>query len=648
MKYNSLAATMMICVSLSTLISAQTLPSQPSPPTKKQAVNAPANSATTPAATAIPSEPSLLAETRRIIAVSLLTSLANEAHDSQNLLLRAYIQARVAEALWSTDAEQARQLFRRAWDAAEAADQEVARKAEEASRKSTDSNPGLGTYVNSRNDVLRLAGVSDSKLADEFINKLGEAVERETGNTNPASSGGAGLSALSTAEARRLDIARQLAQNGDVQRASQFAAPVLNKVTEQTVHFLASLRLKDADAADSQYAALLRRSASDAASDANTVSLLSSYVFTPNFFVTVAANSDATSNQLGSLAPPAQFPSELRAMFFQTAAQILLRPLPPPDQDTTSSGRIGLYFTITRLLPLFERYAPNYVQDLRTQLIPLTTPASLERFDPNKSKLLNYGLNAKDTTAEESLETIDPSRITDSSERDSLYANAAHLAATKGDERARDLVERIGDTEQRKQVRSYIDVVLVTHAISQKDAEKVLRLISNGDLTRFQRAWALTEAARLVRQTDRPHALQLLDDAASEARRIADTDPERIRALLAVATQFHDLDLVRTWQVVEELVKSANKAERYTGGDGVINVRFSVKDNTTVKTVSTPTSSLSGIFSLLAKDDFNRAVFTAQNLNAQGPRAIGLISVARTALGERAKGSASKHSAGKK
>src|SRR5688572_12963003 len=76
-------------------------------------------------------EPNPLALQRRTIAISLLTSLADEARSYQDQTLRARVQARAADALWESDVEKARALFRRAWDAADTADKEAFRRYEE-------------------------------------------------------------------------------------------------------------------------------------------------------------------------------------------------------------------------------------------------------------------------------------------------------------------------------------------------------------------------------------------------------------------------------------------------------------------------------------------------------------------------------------
>ena len=51
---------------------------------------------------------------RRTVAISLITTLADEARSFKDQTRRARVQARAADVLWDSDAERARELFRRA------------------------------------------------------------------------------------------------------------------------------------------------------------------------------------------------------------------------------------------------------------------------------------------------------------------------------------------------------------------------------------------------------------------------------------------------------------------------------------------------------------------------------------------------------
>jgi hypothetical protein len=65
---------------------------------------------------------------QRTVAISLVSTLADEARSFKDQTRRARVQARAADVLWDTDRERARELFRRAWEAAEIVDAESAKK----------------------------------------------------------------------------------------------------------------------------------------------------------------------------------------------------------------------------------------------------------------------------------------------------------------------------------------------------------------------------------------------------------------------------------------------------------------------------------------------------------------------------------------
>ena len=303
---------------------------------------------------------------RRVQARSLLIALSTDARNFSDQTLRARSLARIADALWTVDAEQGRLLFRKAWEAAEGADQEADRKLqEEINQQKSKTGGGFAVALpaNIRREVLRLAARHDRTLGEEFLEKLRiQKLEAATAATQQKPN------RVNDAANQRLAVARVLLQEGEMERALQFADPVLTTVTMEGMSFLSFLREKNAAAADERYASLLSASANNPQSDANTVSLLSSYIFTPQMYVTFSADG-TNSSQMSSRITPAEVSAELRNAFFQSAAAILLRPLAPPGQDQTSSGVEGRYMVIKRLLPLFEQSAPaDMVESLRAQL----------------------------------------------------------------------------------------------------------------------------------------------------------------------------------------------------------------------------------------------------------------------------------------
>src|ERR1044072_3825856 len=229
-------------------------------------------------------------EQQKALGISLLVSLANDARNFSDQKLRARTLSRIADALWEADPEQGRALFRKSWDAAEAGDEESARRTEEDRQRQQGGNPSA-PYARLRTpdlraEVLRLAAKRDRALGEEFLDKLKEAQKQEISD---ATSPGRNAFDAPAAISQRLRLANQLLET-DVERAIQFADPALPSVTMEAVNFLSFLRDKSPAPADQRFARMLAIADADVKSDANTISILSSFLFTPHLFVTFAPN----------------------------------------------------------------------------------------------------------------------------------------------------------------------------------------------------------------------------------------------------------------------------------------------------------------------------------------------------------------------
>jgi hypothetical protein len=578
-------------------------------------------------------EPDPIAAQRQVVAISLLQSLAEDARSFREPKLRARVQARVADAFWETDSERARGLFRKAWEAAETEDAESDRRAADELRRQQSSGVTIRTArPDLRAEVLRLAAKRDRELGEEFLARLAEAnqKEAEAAGDNARQTNPNDFSANSAA-AKRLALARRLLEDGDVERALEFAGPVLDQINRDSITFLSALREKNAAAADQGFASLLARAERDPASDANTISGLSSYAFTPFLYVTFDTGGGSNQTRQRPPGPRPDLPPALRAAFFRVAAQILLRPLAPPDQDRTSSGRVGKYMVIRRLLPLFDEYAPARAADLRAQLAAMAADVSEGmRSDENRAVTNGIAPEGSRDPVETMQGRLDRART--SEERDTIYADLAIAIAGKGDPRARELVDKIEDSDLRKRVRSYIDFQMAQSAISDKNALEAAHIAKNAELTSLQRVWALTQSARLLMASDRSRALELLEDAGTEARRIGSSDPDRARALVAVATGLTQADRVRAWETISEAVKAANSAEGFTGDDSRVSAQLQTSFMTMVTSASAEDFNLFGAFRALARDDFLRSVETAKSFTGEAPRATATLAVARSVL----------------
>lgn len=474
-------------------------------------------------------------------------------------------------------------------------------------------------------------------MAEEFLAQLTEDTDRDasipvsnTGNSTVPPTADPEYPPFDLTQ--RLQLARRLLEEGDIGRSLSIADKALDRVTTRGIFFLCALREKDQAAADQRFATMLARTVADPTSDAVGVSVLSSYVFTPFLYIIVRGNGQNHSSQERDNIVAPNISPELRLAFLRGASQILLRPLPPPDQDRTVAGRRGLYFVIARLLPLLDQYSPELAAELRVQLASLASDVP-EDLRTGRNRLLTHGLVPEDQTRDEGRESLERAeRVADAAERDSWYARAAQLAARKGDVTARDLVDKISDSDLRKRARAHVDFHLVGRAIEKKDPQEAMRLLASAELTNIQRVWALLEVARIFKKTDSTQAVEVLNEAAIVGRRIGGRDVERARAMFGVATLMFEIDRGRVWEAVSEAVKAANSVAEFSGEDAQISARFSSGRGSSTTNFTVENFNLNGIFSSLAKEDLYRSIELARGFTDDTPRAIATLAVARSVL----------------
>lgn len=574
------------------------------------------------------------AEEQRALALSLLVSLSNEARAFRDQKLRARTLARIADGLWEADPDQSRTLFQKAWDAAEAADQESARLAKEDRAKQEAGGRGvvISRGPDLRSEVLRLAAKRDRALGEELLEKLKKDKAQEIADATNAAK--REPFDLPETMAQRLRLARQLL-DVDVPRALEFADPALAAVTMQGLSFLSTLKDKDSAAADLRYMRMLGAAAADPLADANTVSLLSSYVFTPFLFITIDGKGSTNTSQGGRPGAPQPFTPELRSAFFQTATQILMRPLAPPEQDRTTSGIEGKYLIIKRLMPLFEQFASRQTAEMLNGQLAALSANVREEARKRDDEFMRSGIRPEEEPADTETSLLDRiARAKTSAERDQLYIELIMRTMGRADERARDFVEKLEDLELRKQVRPYVDVILVINYINKKKMDEAQKLAHTGELTHFQKVWAFTQIARQLITTEDDSAVNLLAEALEEARRIDGSDADRPRALTGIANAYFALDRNRSWELVTEAVKAANSVAGFSGEDSRMILQLRTPYITSIRTNSIENFDLPAMFRSLTKDDYHRAEGLARNFEADAPRATALISVARALLSD--------------
>jgi len=558
---------------------------------------------------------------RRSIALSMLESLAIEARSYRDEPLRARVQARIADALWDQDKEAARSLFRRAWEVAESVETSAATSSVSAPGRVPQNRPAR-PRMNLRREILQLAARRDHALGEEFLRKLNAKDQKDQAN-NPNTN----RPEISAAEmAERLSLAGSFLEAGELERALQFADPALIRATEGSIWFLVTLRDKNALAADQRFAAMLSLAAADPASDANTVSMLTSYAFTPSIYLKVGPAGIPSSNSYPPHAPPDLAPA-LRQSFFQVAANILLRPFAQIDQST--AGRPGTYFIAARILPLFQQHAPDLAPAITTQLAALGPEAGQATMNAG-NLALNRGMTGDGKREGIEDELNDRLKGAQSSHaRDRAYAFVAMRAAEEGDPRARDFVDKIEDLDTRAGLRRFVDFNFIRSLLGKKRADEALAILGKAELPHTLRAHFLTQAAEILGEKNQARALELLDQALTEARRTDAATPERAYCLLALLAEFSKWDKTRGWQLLSEMVKAANDVKDFTGENGQTSLLLEGKFSIRMSTELVKPTELSNLFAGLAAENFYQAVDAARTFAGEAPRAMVMISIAR-------------------
>jgi hypothetical protein len=559
---------------------------------------------------------------RRSVALSALQSLAIEARSYRDEPLRARVQARIADALWEQDQDGARTLFRRAWEVAETLEGNAPSASPTMPGRAPAGRTPPRPRANLRREILQLVAKRDRQLGEEFLKRM--TPKDEAAKTVEASARSSNLSSTEIAE--RMRLANSFLADGNLQRALEFADPALVTVNTGTINFLIALYDKNPAAADQRFASLLMIAAADPSSDANSVSLLTSYAFTPS--ITLVVSQGGIPSSISSPAhPPPDLSPALRKAFFQTAANILLRPLAQIEQS--SAGRAGTYFMVTRLLPLFQQFAPDLAPSLSAQLAALGPEAGRTTAEFG-DRAVNRGMNdnGKQGSFDDELKDL-LERAATSDQRDRAYAFAAMSAADQGDPRASDFVDKIEDSETRNGVRKFVDYNFIRTLLQKKRADEAIASLRKADLPHTLRAHFLTRAGGLVGEKDQVRASQLLEEALTETRRIDTATPERASCLVALLAQFSKINKARNWELLSETVKAANAVPDFTGENGqttlTLEGKFSIRMGVEL---SSPTD-LAQVFESLTKEDFYQALDAARSFSGDAPKALAMISVGR-------------------
>jgi hypothetical protein len=591
-------------------------------------------------------------------AAAALNEAAASASNAEDSYKRALILALAADALWFHDEQAARALFERAWDAAVASDKEETTAFESAagaipvggaSKDISDVPEEFNRLTRARQEVLAAASRHDSRLTERYIAELRESVKSLRGEDAAREDDRRRYDVRESLsefddEQTRLNLSRSLIEEGDYGQASEVAAPELaGGVSAALIRFLIQFHERAPTEADSLYGRLLARVAADPRADANDVLLLSSYVFTPSMLAAVDAGGSVNFGIVngesgGRPVNDAPVAANVTRDFFNVAARVLLRPRPAARQHGET---VALFFAITRLLPFFERGAPQLAPQLQARRQSLAAELDASSLDSLSSAAGRESLTPANPTDPLAADLEYSKRGPTSESRDAARQRIVMRAVKlKLWERARAAASEMEDAEARAGSSA---LIAVSQVASVADAfgddedgdERAARFVQNADVPPLARALGYARAALLASKRHRAaRAGELLDMAQSFAEQTDSGTEARLVALLVVATTAEEFDPSRAWTAAPAIVQAANEVrdaepDELSGGfrlpqlDGAEGVGLGEE---------LADFRLDTFFASLAARDFPRALKGARSLSDATTRSLVIIAASRARL----------------
>lgn len=584
-------------------------------------------------------------------AVAALKEAAELARSFADVYESVRAQAGAADAVWTFDEQWARAVLRRAWDATNAPGAE-----DRVQRFGTSEDPredALEALTTTRHFVIMAALKHDPRLGEALM------AEAERGAAGRASAGSKGETlntdglappprsphVLSPAGVQRLNIATQLCDEGDFRAAASVAAPVAAEgLTPQLISFLLRLRALEPSVADAFYLRLLASARSEPLADANDVLLLSTPVVSPQLIVYLNADGSAGFVLVRPLrdgggdvaASPA---AATRRAFFETAAAVLLRQRPARAGTEAGDDAAAVYFAVGRLLPFFEREAPQLAPALNARLVALAAELEASRREALKSSMGVSSLKRKNSSDPLSFLSDEVKRAPNSAERDFarllLVSQAARLALW---DRARTTSEEIENGEMRRGARLAIALCQVSTVRQAYEddgadgAERAVAFVKAADVPPEARSLGLAQAAELAARAEAAAQADALLAEAAELAAGADRGTHRASALAHVTLSAARAGSARVWELLPAFVRAADEADELRYGAMLLDFNVGTSDRELWVTAPGQAVGLDQLFANSARLDAFKTLTEARRFADEELRASALLAAGRAVL----------------
>jgi len=548
----------------------------------------------------------------------------------------ARIKAAAADAAWEQEPEQARKLFRNAFEEALAHQREgKGGRREQLTPEISIAPPDL------RLEIIRASSRRDAELGSQLMEQYMEEKRREMEERRGGASGpvDAAFGKVDAAADELLTISESLLAVDRKAAIALARRAFASGVPQSAGYFFMLLAARDRDAADQMYRLALERLLRDEAPVPGQLLLLSAYPFGEGQ-VWVGGGDGLNSYRLEV---PTGFvvDERLARQFIEAAFAVLTRVAEAdlsgfPDAEARRGSAI---FAVRLLEAKVARFSPALLPQWRVLAGKLGSAGHrLRELDRAFEKIAEARESDLTPEAGERIKKLLEwaEKTSNPAERDDLYKKAAFEADRVGEgERALSIADKIGDAEYRRDVRSTLKFGAAMRAVREKRFEEARRLALEVESTEEQ-AYLFFEIARAaLGEKDRGRVIQLLAEAERRAAAVPDA-AGRLRVLLGLTYLYASFDPPRGFELATEAVRAANQTPAY-GPEQARLVRASGGRRgrgAGVAVAEVEEFKPGKMLAVLARTDFDRALQLAQSLESKPLRLAAVISLCAAVLGK--------------
>lgn len=478
-----------------------------------------------------PVQPDQLLLKKRIIDV--LNSTAVEAKKWDDRGIAARTQAQIADLIWDTNAENASEHLKAAWDAAV--------KVEEPQReRSAIVNRSLRNGV--RRDVLLVARKRAPQLATQWLAEMVQ--DRKSADVEQRGT----FDDRSARSAVLLQMAHELVVDNPKAAAELLIESLSDGISFNFQAVLIRIHERDPALAETVFCAALTRLRTRGISDPNELFTLYSYLYTPGRVH--ATNTSDNRNQVllaltGSRVtiPPGRQNPAIALEFLELASDLLLAaPLPESSAQMTARALVSaigaLLREVTERLPQKAALLRARVQqlDAEARFSPAPRPPSKDIPDIRPAE-------SKESFAERRVDLLEESAAKgrDLLTRDIGYARAAAATTVERYQRGLDLAGKIDDKELRGGVRSWLIFRAVLHFIALGRLDEAHSLNLKNDEIAQRAVCFVVGAQRLAKDKDFTRANEWLRQAGTLIRE-SEPNPNVTRVVFGMVSTYGRFD----------------------------------------------------------------------------------------------------------